>query len=413
MTNLARESKHPALLPLAIRIAAAVLAASLCYGWALSLAHAPDPERALSRDWTNFQRAGRLLLEGRAEEIYPSSFETVRPFPYPPFFLYPCALLGRIDSTWIAYALCVGAAVAELAGALFCFRRCFPDENGRHTTVAFVAISSAPWIGALVTGQQSALYVLFAAAGACAWRRGETVRAGLWLSLLCMKPNLGLLFPVLALASRQWRVLGGFLLGLALLVVSTLPLGLSLWSDYFDASARMGQLLTSHGISIWKQQTLYAFWRWTLGEGTRLHLAEIAAAIGAFALGAPVLWLWRTRAVPRDLPRLVSIAVLFLVACNLYLFFYDGLLLLIPAVVWYTSPESYARASARRWCGGCIAAAYAWQHASSFVLQRQAPPLLGPIVAVWLAIEIFDLARLPAIAVSRPQTLSSGELLRV
>ncbi|MFN0008448.1 MAG: glycosyltransferase family 87 protein [Planctomycetota bacterium] len=375
-----------------IRWLAMAVAAGLLFGWINSVVQAADPEQTLRRDWCALQAAGSLLLQGRAAESYSLTFEGGYFFFHPPFVLYPCALLGAISSTWLGYGVSIAIAVLSLAGALALLRRMLPARPGVHATVAAVTVSSSPWFGVLATGQVSAALVLVLAAGFLAWQRGMPFRAGLLLALLAAKPNLGLPLFALAALSGRWRLFAGICAGTAVLLLSTLPLGTEVWLEWWAAMRRSGGTIAAHDVLLWRQPTLFAFWQTVLPA----RLAWIAWAAVSVVLYACLARIWGRRASGLDLPRVLSVTVLFLVSCNPHVFFYDGLLLLIPGAVWYACGDRYGGAGVHRTCGVLLALVYAAQHVSTLLLQEQSPPLVGPLVTAWLVVEVWDLGREPA-----------------
>jgi len=375
-----------------IRWLALAVAVGLLFGWINSVVQAPDPEQALRRDWCALQAAGSLLLQGRAADSYSQTFEGGYFFFHPPFVLYPCAVLGAIPSTWLGYGLCIAVAVLSLVASLVLLRRLLPARPGVHATIAAVTISSSPWFGVLATGQVSATLVLVLVAGFLVWRGGMPFRAGLLIALLAAKPNLGLPLFALAALSGRWRLLAGILSGTAFLLLSTLPLGPEVWLEWWSAIRRSGGTIAAHDVLLWRQPTLFAFWQTVLPA----TLAWIAWAIVSIVLFAGLVRIWIHRATSQDLPRVLAASVLFLVSCNPHVFFYDGLLLLIPGAVWYACGDRYGSRGARRACGALLALVYAAQHVSTLLLQEDSPPLVGPLVTAWLVVELWDLGRHPA-----------------
>ncbi|MEN3967599.1 glycosyltransferase family 87 protein, partial [Mammaliicoccus sciuri] len=61
------------------------------------------------------------------------------------------------------------------------------------------------WV-TLVTGQNS-LFTAAAAGAALVLLRRSPVAAGACIAMLCIKPQLGILFPLYLLCERQWRTL--------------------------------------------------------------------------------------------------------------------------------------------------------------------------------------------------------------
>src|SRR5262249_17536438 len=134
---------------------------------------------------------------------------------------------------------------------------------------------------------------------------------GLLLGLLFIKPNLAIFFPPLCLLARQWRVLAGIALGLALLVLSSLPLGLARWHEY-ALTTRGYMEAIQRVVPMWKQLTLYAFWSGLSGVPGPLTAPMAAAWMASIILvaGATALAWWRRGASGAASPRLFGLTVL-------------------------------------------------------------------------------------------------------
>jgi hypothetical protein len=224
------------------------------------------------------------------------------------------------------------------------------------------------------------------------------LRAGLVLALLWAKPNFALPLCGLALLSGRWRVLAGLLGGLLVLLVSTLPLGSEVWAEWWTAMLHRGGDIAAEPSLLWKQPTLFAFTQALLPPS----VAWIVWAAATTVLFGLLVRTWRARA-DRDLPRVLSATILFLVVCNPHLFFYDGLLLLIPGAVWFAARERYAAVRARRASGFLLLLVYVAQQISTLWLQAASPPIEGPLLAAWLVVEMADLTREAAPVATLPE----------
>ncbi|UCG17405.1 MAG: DUF2029 domain-containing protein [Phycisphaerales bacterium] len=375
----------------AVRIAAFSLILLLVALWIQELRRSGTDAGVLNRDWRAFHRAGALLWEGRHRDIYPLSFDTDYPFLYPPCLLYPCAVLGLLPPTW-AYGCCVLVALLAVVASLGVFRIWMPGRRGDYVTAALVVLASAPWNGIMVVGQITPLFVLALAAGFGAWRKQRLLTAGLILSLLMIKPNLGAVVGLVVLARGGRRMVLGLVIGWTGLLASTLPLGVAMWEDYFAASALMADVVSSNAMPMWKHQTLYAFW-WTVpGIDVSARWVQLLWAMSVVPIAAGAILVWARRVRAERVPRLLGVTVLFLVAANPYCYFYDGLLLLIPGVIWYVERGRYAHAQCHRICGLCLLGIFVWQHLSLFVLKEFGPwALVGPVAWVWCMVEVVDL----------------------
>ncbi len=391
---MAEPSVRGARLGVAItRLAAALVIAILVTGWLSELRRAGTDPNVLQRDWTAFHRAGRMLLDGDMRDIYPGSFSTQYPFLYPPYVLYACVPVGLLPPP-AAYGLILAVDIVALALSLRLLHRWVPGRRGEYATATLVVLASAPWNGAMVVGQVTPLLVLSLVAGFACWAGGKKLAAGLCLSLLMVKPNLGLIVAGVAAVRGGRRMALGLAVGTGILLLATWPLGWSAWHDWYAASTRMASLVSGATMDLWKHQTVLAFW-WTL-LGDRLSHSAVRAvwAISVAPMVVGLAWAWWRAWRPRRLPRLLGITVLFLIAANPYAYFYDGLLLLIPAIIWYVRSEEYADRVCHRIAGLTLAAVFAWQHASLFGLKGRIPlALTGAFVFVWFAVEVADLLR--------------------
>lgn len=391
MTKPAQPVISPATA--AVRLIAVFVILVLAAAWATQLWQGWDNPETLNRDWTAFHRAGRLLWDGQSRDIYPGSFDAKYPFLYPPFFVYACAAIGWMPAGW-AYAACIALAILALAGAILALKTLLPGRSGDYATVTLVVLASAPWNGLVVVGQISSLFLLLIVAGFLAWRRGRPMLAGAVFALLAIKPNLGVIFAIVCIAKGQWRMLGGMALATAILLLTTLPLGIGVWQDYLAASSEMAVHLKSGSLDIWKHQTLFAFWQGTLGIVLSPRWLQVLWGASIVPLVLATGAAWRGKLDPSRLPRLLAITVLLVVACNPYVYFYDGLLLMIPGIVWYVDRRGYASTRCHRLAGIALVVAYAWQHLSLWVL-KGGWPLVGVAVSIWLLIEVYDLTFAP------------------
>lgn len=336
-------------------------------------------------DWVVFQDTARRFLAGRYTEIYPGVPE---PFLFPPSLVPLLAPLGWL-SRLAGYSAIVAALALSTAGSLWILRRLVPGARGETLAFAVLVLSSASWHVMIRIGHLSALFLLVVLAAVHAAARKRDLLAGALLALAMLKPNLGLLFPALLLARGRWRMLAGWGIGVLLLVSAALPMGASIWPAYFESQRVLLHLLTER-IEMWKQQTIFAFWRTVLGEGR----ATLALAMWIVTC-APLAWLairaWRRTAwTPAAMPRLFGLAILLLVACTPYLYLYDGLLLALPAAVVCFDGDGWASPARRRVCAAAAFFVYSWQHLATWIL-KGGWALVGPVVGVWLAVAAWDL----------------------
>jgi hypothetical protein len=376
------------------RLAPLTITAFMQISWFWNLARSPDPHAIARRDWYQFFQTGRQLVSGNLSAFYPQSFESGYFWLYPPYCIYLTAPLGVLPEWW-AYALCVLVEVAAVGGALALLRAAVPARSEDHTDATIAVVSSMPFNTVIYIGQISGVLSLIIAASLLARRRRRALTCGLLLGLLFVKPNLAIFFPPVFLLARQWRVLAGIALGLTLLLLSSLPLGLARWHEY---------ALTTHGymeaiqrvVPMWKQLTLYAFWSGVSGVPHTLTTPVAIAWLASVTLvaGASALAWWRRGDSEAAIPRLFGLTVLLALSANMYVYFYDALLLLVPGVVWWVQRGDYASRWRHRMIGICILLLFLAGYAS-FFFARGGISWAGPLIAIWLLCEAVDLVAGP------------------
>jgi hypothetical protein len=344
-------------------------------------------ECTLGGDWVMFHDTARLARLSRWSEIYPG-ITTGYPFFYPPYFVPFLAPLGPLARPW-AYALIVLAMASAMTASFTALRLVLPAKTPSYLTGVLVVLSSPSWSVMFVAGQLSALYLLILVLGLVLWSRNSRLGAGAVLSLMMFKPNLGLIFPLIFVARRQWPLLAGWTVGFLVLVTTTLPSGVLTWVDYLGSFRTLADTV-ARGIPMWKQQTIYAFWRTTLGR-PNAPIVPILWALSVLPLVIVTAAAWLKAPLDRrHLPRLFGITVLCLVCCNTYFFIYDGLLLALPGMVWYMRRDHYRSGMCHRIAGAALLFVYVWQHLTTWVLQG-GWALVGPAVGVWLIADAWNL----------------------
>jgi hypothetical protein len=118
-------------------------------------------------------------------------------------------------------------------------------------------------------------------------------------------------------------------------------------------------------------------------------LASVALVAGVTALA----W-WHRSDSEAALARLFGLTVLLALSANLYVHFYDGLLLLVPGVVWWVRHDAYRS----RWRHGLIGARLLGIFVVGYLrifLVSEGINWPGALIAVWLISEAVDLLAAP------------------
>lgn len=342
----------------------------------------------MQNDWRHFQVAAEQFVSGQWADLYTERLDTVHPgyfWRYPPFALYAVAPLAWMSSGW-AYGLLAGIGLAALVGSMILLAKLARPAELEAWVLAIAL--SAPALSTLITGQVSALLLLCVVTSAALWTRGHVVAACAVLGLLAVKPNLGIFFGAYVIARHEWRGAGAMVAVVIGLCALTLPLGFELWADFGRVSLSNVDVVGLYERH--KMITLKAFLSTVLGDG---QLALMMWLTGSIALAGAAAWVWQRPGPPlRDLGHVLLLAL----AANPYAFFYDALLLVVPATVWWLERNSWRR---HRWMvvGALIATMWCWeQWAQTYreVLKSAGlgvmPPfsLVGPIAAVWLLLAL-------------------------
>jgi hypothetical protein len=233
---------------------------------------------------------------------------------YPPSIMLVAALFGRLP--YLAALLCW--AVIGLTLFVWVIRRCVGD--GR--LLAAILLSPAA-VFCLISGQSSfvtaaILLTIFA----CLDRR--PVLAGILLGLLTLKPQLGVLFPVMLAASGRWRVfLVASATGLLIVAATTALFGPQVWIDFVQKGLPVQNLVLADPDRIGTAYYPTIFMNVRGVDASYVLAMSIQACFSVFAIGA-VFFAFRYR---RDGDPQLLAALFF--ACSIcavpYLLSYDAL----------------------------------------------------------------------------------------
>lgn len=351
-------------------------------GFVASRAGMPELWR---RDWYCLYSAGQAFRAGGAGGLYDGQCAAGYFWLYPPYVLYPYALLSHLTPT-ATYALVVVEILAATGIALHFLRRGLPPAStGRFKTLALLVVASAAFNGTVVTGQHSALLTAALAGALWASSRDMPYAAGLFLAVLGLKPNWAIVVIAWLLVSRRWRELGAMTAVGVVMLASTLPMGFDVWREYLAETPKVIQqfLDTTSGQPLHKLITFEAFSRSTVGRVSPVAARVVWVGLELLAgVGALVAW---TRS--RSMADQLAMLVLVLVAANVYVVFYDAIALAIPAAVLWIGRDRYPP---RLWrvAGGAAAGLWIWQWIHLYVPgAADLPSLSGLFLAVWIGAE--------------------------
>ena len=277
-----------------------MLVAVFCWAAYLYLANSDgivDPSgHAVGRDFINLWTAGQLVVEGRPALVFDvAGFHELekshlgRDFPlhlwsYPPHFLFVTAPLGLLPyyPAFLLWSLLTLAGFAWAVG------------RPRLITVAILAAAPAALMN-LACGQTGALAaaLLF---GGLRLMHGRPIIAGVLFGLLTVKPQLGLLVPLVLLLERRWSVVASAAATAAgLIALSAAVFGTDLWRAYLTENFAVTRGFLEHGSGLFMAMAPSAFMALRL-LGAPLWLAYLVNGLVALLAVIGLVVVWRSSA---------------------------------------------------------------------------------------------------------------------
>jgi hypothetical protein len=339
----------------------------------------------LDRDWVAFDNAGWRGLGGDWTGVYVASAGDRWPYLYPPTAI-PLALpLGLLPY----YASYVLAVVMGIGGVFAAWRRMVAASEGprdRELVLLSALLCAPTTLQVLVTGQYSWLYLWALAVMAAAW--GRSTRVGWALAALSLKPPLAVMFLPLLVAQRRWQALWRAATVTAAASAVTLLWGAGPWLGFVQAVRDVAERQGRGDAPIEKQVTLLGFAQ-VLSGGRASPTVGIAVALVAAVTFGWAFRVWRRLDGAPPL-RLVGSAVLLAVALTPRLYFYDALVLALPAAAWYLGAGRYGTRAARRVAGTCLAGVVL--ATLLFFTMPVVGTVVGPLSLLWAVVELRDLS---------------------
>jgi hypothetical protein len=311
----------------------------------------PSGEILIGRDFANYYAASQLfltndlqvlfdLVEYRAylESTFGHTFELN--WSYPPsylLFVLPLALLPYMFAYvgWVS----VGASLYALS-----LRRVLPRPNqfGVHELVILL-LAPATLINVFF-GQNGFIFGTLLYLG-LAFTGRRPIAAGLCFGLLTIKPQLGLLIPVMLLLTHQWRTIATATLTCgAVIVVSVLIFGANTWIDYVEKvlPVQRGVMEEGTGLFLKMLPGVFGLGRLLELEPRVAYLAQLPVSL--FALSVTV-WLFAKARSDKEAVRLLFIVAVFL--ATPYAFNYD-MTALTPALIAYWNSRNIEQVQAKQ-----------------------------------------------------------------
>jgi hypothetical protein len=235
---------------------------------------------------------------------------------YPPLFLLVAAALALMPyvAAFVVWSVMSAALYAATIAAV-----------ARSRIAALVACGlPAVFVNAVVG--QNGCFTAALIGGALLNLETRPALAGLFLGLLTYKPQMGLLFPIVLLATGRWRAFFSACVATVFAIaVPWLLFGGDTIRAFLHFLPRASDSLLTNGAAGWnKLQTAYGLARWLGCDNASASLLQTAITLAA---SCGIVWLWR-RNVAFPL-KAAALATATLVATP-YLYMYDFPILAVP-----------------------------------------------------------------------------------
>jgi Glycosyltransferase family 87 len=258
------------------------------------------------------------------------------PSPYPPVL---AALLVPLTQLSPPLAFAVWTALSLAASVVLLWRVDQLAPTVGKTRAAVIFFTTLPVLQAFLLGQPVLFLAIAMAEAYLALRKGADLRGGVWLGLLVLKPQYGLLLGLFLLWKRRWRAVAGACLGVGVVVVSSaLAAGPRSLLDYASGVSAMGDIRDPYAAAAemvnWRSLIVNA--RPSIGNTSGVLLFIGLSVVTVAAIAWVTRGPWRTGTVGLEWQLLAVIVGTFLVSYHSHM---HGLVLLtVPlAAMWSLS----------------------------------------------------------------------------
>jgi alpha-1,2-mannosyltransferase len=251
----------------------------------------------LGRDFLNFWMGGRSVFGGGPAAwfdagTYNAALRDMLGAPYPEhFWSYPPHLLLFIWPFGLMPYLPAYIAWCAIGVALYLFA-CSGAIARKH--LLFLAV--APGIAVCIFFGQNGFYTAALLIGGLFCLDRRPVLAGVLFGILTIKPQLGLLLPVVLVLERRWVTIASAVATLTVLVAATAMLfGWNVWIEFWQKVVPQQQWLTAHGGGLLFEMVSSVYY-----GGRLVHLPQsvdwvLQGITTALAFAAVAWCYWRRR----------------------------------------------------------------------------------------------------------------------
>jgi len=289
-------------------------------------------KKSLAPDFVLPWAASSLALSGHPQDVYVQDKQWAAEkaaahspdlgytnWPYPPTYLVVALPTSLIPYRW---SLLIWLT-ATLTAFCFVIWEIVPDPDALWIALAFPGTA----LNALA-GQNGFLTTAVFGAGLLLLRK-KPVRAGVMFGLLTFKPQLGLLVPLVLIATRRWRAIAAAAFtAIAFAAVSLMMFGVGTWAAFLHGLPESSRLLNTGKMGWGKIQSVFGGARLLgFGSGSAYSVQVVAALVSATI----AVIVWRSHRVPFAIKAAALVTAALLVTP--YVADYDFVLLALP-IAW-------------------------------------------------------------------------------
>jgi hypothetical protein len=258
------------------------------------------------------------------------------PSPYPPLLAAVLVPFTHLPPP-AAFAIWTACSLAASIALLWRVNQLAPGVG--KTRAALIFFTTLPVLQAFLLGQPVLFLAVAMAESYLALRKGADLRGGVWLGLLALKPQYGLLLGLFLLWKQRWQAVVGAAVGVvAVLVISALVAGPRSILDYATAVSAMGDIRDPYAASAemvnWRSLIVNA--RPSIGNTSGVAVVGVLSILTVVAIAWGTRGRWRTSTSALEWQLLAVIVGTFLVSYHSHM---HGLALLtVPlAAMWSLS----------------------------------------------------------------------------
>jgi hypothetical protein len=248
--------------------------------------------RPIGSDFVSFWTAAKAVLDQNSQLPYDfNAFSALQDtyfgysnvaFFYPPFFLLLIAPFGVLPYG-LSYAV---FQFLSLAGAAFAIGKILGSLKD-----SWLALAVPGFLFCVMHGQTSLLCVFFFGTALAALAERRMVPAGIFIGLLAIKPQFGLLIPFALLAGGYYRTFAAASATTLLLgAISLMIFGFGTWAAFLEQSGLAYQAMVSGLIS---PEKLASPFGWLLQLGIPADISIVVQTTLSISITVWVVICWR------------------------------------------------------------------------------------------------------------------------